>query len=72
MISDPRDPSLSVLIPILSLRHGILQKGTPWEDGVPGYGQCPIAPGGTFTYRWQADLYGTSWWLVHTRSGAMQ
>lgn len=45
--------------------HGILQKGTPWEDGVPGYGQCPIAPGGTFTYRWQADLYGTSWWHSH-------
>lgn len=62
MMSSTRGLSISLADPTLFLRHGILQKGTPWEDGVPGYGQCPIAPGGTFTYRWQADLYGTSWW----------
>lgn len=34
-------------------------------DGVPGVQQCPIAPGSTFTYRFQADLYGTSWYHSH-------
>lgn len=29
--------------------HGLLQKGTPWMDGVPSVTQCPIAPGSTFT-----------------------
>jgi FtsP/CotA-like multicopper oxidase with cupredoxin domain len=34
-------------------------------DGVPGYTQCPIAPNANFTYRFRADLYGTSWWHAH-------
>ena len=38
--------------------HGLLQKGTPYEDGVPGISQCPIAPGQTHTYSFNADLYG--------------
>jgi hypothetical protein len=33
--------------------HGMLQKGTPWADGVPGVSQCPIAPGSTFTYKFK-------------------
>lgn len=58
--------------------HGLLQKETPWFDGVPSIGvrsvcvphkanltdheqQCPIAPGKSFTYRFRADLHGTSW-----------
>ncbi|KAI0415068.1 multicopper oxidase [Xylaria grammica] len=45
--------------------HGITQKGTPWFDGVPGFSQCPIAPGSSFTYRFRADVYGTSWWHSH-------
>ena len=45
--------------------HGILQQGTPWYDGVPGITQCPIAPGSSFTYRFRADVYGTSWWHSH-------
>ncbi|EXJ83398.1 hypothetical protein A1O1_07020 [Capronia coronata CBS 617.96] len=45
--------------------HGLLQKGTPYEDGVPGVTQCPIAPGQTFTYSFNADLYGTSWYHAH-------
>ncbi|KAK5122674.1 hypothetical protein LTR85_003937 [Meristemomyces frigidus] len=48
--------------------HGILQKQTPFMDGTPGFTQCPIAPGSTFTYRFQADLYGTSWWHSHYSS----
>lgn len=45
--------------------HGILQMGTPYEDGVPGITQCPIAPGETFTYSFNADLYGSSWYHGH-------
>jgi len=45
--------------------HGIIQKDSPWYDGVPGISQCPIAPGSSFTYRFQADVYGTSWWHSH-------
>ncbi|KAI1760293.1 putative multicopper oxidase [Hypoxylon sp. FL1150] len=45
--------------------HGFLQSGTPWMDGVPGVTQCPIAPGKSFTYRFRAELYGTSWYHSH-------
>jgi FtsP/CotA-like multicopper oxidase with cupredoxin domain len=27
--------------------------------------QCPIAPGDSFTYVFQASLVGTSWWHSH-------
>ncbi|KAE8445118.1 hypothetical protein EG329_013720 [Mollisiaceae sp. DMI_Dod_QoI] len=37
--------------------HGILQKTSQWMDGVPGVQQCPIPPGGSFTYTFLADLY---------------
>ncbi len=45
--------------------HGMTQKGTQWFDGVPGVSQCPIAPGSSFTYRFRADVYGSSWWHSH-------
>lgn len=45
--------------------HGLLHKGRPWEDGVPGVDVCPIAPGKSFVYTFTADLYGTSWWHSH-------
>ncbi|PMD30444.1 multicopper oxidase [Hyaloscypha variabilis F] len=45
--------------------HGLLQTGTPWMDGVPAVGQCPIAPGSSFTYQFQASLYGTTWYHSH-------
>ncbi|TVY84019.1 oxidoreductase ptaK [Lachnellula suecica] len=45
--------------------HGLLQKTSQWEDGVPGVSQCPVPPGGTFTYSFIADLYGTSWYHSH-------
>jgi FtsP/CotA-like multicopper oxidase with cupredoxin domain len=45
--------------------HGLLQKGTQYMDGVPAVSQCPIAPNGTFTYTFLADLYGTSWYHSH-------
>lgn len=34
-------------------------------DGVPGVSQCPIPPGGSFTYTFQADQFGTSWYHSH-------
>ncbi|TVY15230.1 oxidoreductase ptaK [Lachnellula arida] len=45
--------------------HGLLQKGSPWFDGVPAVQQCPIAPGSSFTYTFKADLYGSSWYHSH-------
>ncbi|KAF2158093.1 multicopper oxidase [Myriangium duriaei CBS 260.36] len=45
--------------------HGFLQKGTQYYDGVPSVQQCPIAPGSSFTYRFRADLYGSSWYHSH-------
>ncbi|KAL9098110.1 MAG: hypothetical protein Q9163_006167, partial [Psora crenata] len=45
--------------------HGILQRDTPWYDGVPAVQQCPIAPGKSFTYTFKADLYGSSWYHSH-------
>ncbi|TKA75701.1 hypothetical protein B0A49_09002 [Cryomyces minteri] len=45
--------------------HGMMQKETPWYDGVPSISQCPIAPGATFTYRFRADQYGSSWYHAH-------
>ena len=45
--------------------HGILQKETPWYDGVPSVQQCPIAPGKTFTYTFNALTYGTTWYHSH-------
>lgn len=45
--------------------HGIRQKGNPYYDGVPAVTQCPVAPGASFTYRFTADMYGTSWYHAH-------
>lgn len=45
--------------------HGFLQVGTPYYDGTAAVQQCPIAPGKTFTYRFQAQLYGTTWYHAH-------
>lgn len=45
--------------------HGLLQRATPWFDGVPSVQQCPIAPGKSLTYNFQADLYGSSWYHSH-------
>lgn len=45
--------------------HGLLQSDTPWFDGVPSVMQCPIAPGSSFTYRFRADLYGSSFYHSH-------
>ncbi|KAJ4421071.1 hypothetical protein N0V82_003975 [Gnomoniopsis sp. IMI 355080] len=48
--------------------HGFLQTATPWDDGVPGVDQCPVAPGKSYTYSFKAELYGTSWYHSHYSS----
>jgi FtsP/CotA-like multicopper oxidase with cupredoxin domain len=45
--------------------HGQRQYYTNAEDGVPGVTECPIAPGHTKVYRWQATQHGTSWYHSH-------
>ncbi|NP_001155159.1 laccase-like precursor [Nasonia vitripennis] len=46
--------------------HGILQRGTPFMDGVPHVTQCPISPGQTFRYNFLAANAGTNFWHSHT------
>ena len=45
--------------------HGLRQSQSPEMDGVPSLSQCPIAPGQSFTYRFQAEVYGSSWYHSH-------
>lgn len=45
--------------------HGLRQSQSPEMDGVPSLTQCPIAPGNSFTYRYQAEVYGSSWYHAH-------
>lgn len=45
--------------------HGMLQRGTQWEDGTSGVSQCPIAPGHKRTYRFRADVFGSSFYHAH-------
>ena len=45
--------------------HGLRQLGSLEMDGVNGVTQCPIAPGETFTYKFRAMQYGTSWYHSH-------
>ncbi|KAI7203082.1 putative multicopper oxidase, type 1 [Hortaea werneckii] len=46
--------------------HGLYQNGTPHMDGTVGITQCPIPPGGKFTYEFTVrDQSGTYWWHGH-------
>ena len=45
--------------------HGVHQKYTSEFDGTPSLTQCPIAPGETFTYKFRATQYGSSWYHSH-------
>lgn len=40
------------------------QAGTPWSDGVSGLTQWGIQPGESFTYKWNANTYGTYWYVL--------
>ncbi|PNS20950.1 Iron transport multicopper oxidase [Sphaceloma murrayae] len=45
--------------------HGIRQLNSVGSDGVNGVTECPIAPGDSFTYSFQATQFGTSWYHSH-------
>lgn len=45
--------------------HGFRQTGYNCEDGVGGITECPIAPGHSKTYKFQATSFGTTWYHSH-------
>ncbi|CAI6335698.1 unnamed protein product [Periconia digitata] len=46
--------------------HGLYQNGTNFMDGTVGVTQCPIAPGHSFTYRFNVTgQSGTYWYHSH-------
>ncbi|KAF2675309.1 laccase 2 [Microthyrium microscopicum] len=45
--------------------HGFRQLNNNAGDGVPGVTQCPIPPGETYTYKFYAEHYGTTWYHSH-------
>lgn len=46
--------------------HGMLQKETPWSDGVPMVTQCPIYADNTFRYVFNAREAGTHYYHAHS------
>lgn len=50
--------------------HGMLQKNTNWMDGAGGLTQCSILPYMSFTYIFNATVYGTHWY--HSHSGTQR
>ncbi|ORY04645.1 hypothetical protein K493DRAFT_328273 [Basidiobolus meristosporus CBS 931.73] len=47
--------------------HGILQNGTNYYDGAAMVHQCPIPPGGNYTYNIPIAQHGTYWIHSHFR-----
>ncbi|KAF4176663.1 hypothetical protein CNMCM8694_005653 [Aspergillus lentulus] len=45
--------------------HGLRMLNNSLMDGVPGVTQCPIPPGESFTYKFRATQYGTTWYHSH-------
>jgi FTR1 family protein len=48
--------------------HGMLQRGTPWSDGVVGVSQCPILPvpgANSLVVEFTPDRAGTFWYHGH-------
>lgn len=48
--------------------HGIRQLNSMGSDGVGGLTECPIPPGASRTYSFQATQFGTSWYHSHHSS----
>ncbi|XP_038723917.1 laccase-5-like [Tripterygium wilfordii] len=47
--------------------HGVRQIRTAWADGPEFVTQCPIRPGGSYTYRFRIQgQEGTLWWHAHS------
>lgn len=52
---------------VLCIRHGLRMLRNPWADGPSYVTQCPIQPGGSYTYRFTIqNQEGTLWWHAHT------
>ncbi|GJT26772.1 laccase 7 [Tanacetum coccineum] len=48
--------------------HGVFQRLTPWADGPVFITQCPIRPGGNYTYMFNlTGQEGTLWWHAHVQ-----
>ncbi|KAF0888588.1 hypothetical protein E2562_016057, partial [Oryza meyeriana var. granulata] len=46
--------------------HGVFQRGSQWADGPAMITQCPVRPGGNYTYRFNVTgQEGTLWWHAH-------
>ena len=45
--------------------HGVRMLNSFEADGVNAITQCPIAPGDSFTYKFNVTQYGTSWYHSH-------
>ena len=45
--------------------HGMDMRNTPWMDGALLISQCPISPGETFQYYFQAAPTGSFWYHSH-------
>ncbi|GBB84880.1 hypothetical protein RclHR1_11470001 [Rhizophagus clarus] len=53
--------------------HGMLQKGTTWNDGVTGQTQCSIPNGVSFVYNFSTgEQCGTYWYHSHTHGQYME
>ena len=48
--------------------HGVRQYNSVGYDGVNGITECPIAPGDSKVYKFQATQFGTSWYHAHYSS----
>ncbi|KAK7210791.1 hypothetical protein V2G26_017969 [Clonostachys chloroleuca] len=48
--------------------HGLFMNGTVHMDGPSQVTQCPIPPGGSFTYNFTIEQPGTYWYHSHTQS----
>ncbi|XP_072974669.1 laccase-3-like [Typha angustifolia] len=47
--------------------HGVRQLGNGWADGPEMVTQCPIRPGGSYTYKFTIQgQEGTLWWHAHS------
>ncbi|KAM0027780.1 putative laccase [Helianthus debilis subsp. tardiflorus] len=48
--------------------HGVFQRQSQWADGPEFITQCPIRPGGNYTYRFHMiEQVGTLWWHAHSK-----
>jgi iron transport multicopper oxidase len=47
--------------------HGLFMNGTSDQDGTAQVVQCPIAPGSSYTYTFQASQVGSYWYHSHVK-----